>query len=218
MKELRTRLDEAKGRRDLLLDQAEVKLAELESLELRHERLIKARHVLTEVAKQTLERFKNRVESLITLAIRGVFDRPFEFKLLFSIKRNRHECKPVVVEGKSVQSPKEAMGGGILDIIGFAFRIVLWSLERPRSRNILILDEPMRWAGRLRLKAGRILKEISNQLKIQIIMMTHDEELICIADRLWFAEHDGVKSIFKQLEYKGGEKCKVERVRRSRKS
>ena len=48
-------------------------------------------------------------------------------------KRNKLECRPVVMEGDYEYTAKDEMGGGIIDIISFAFRVVLWSLESPLS-------------------------------------------------------------------------------------
>jgi DNA repair exonuclease SbcCD ATPase subunit len=55
---------------------------------------------------------------------------------------------------------------------------------RPRSRNVLILDEPF---GNLSVdlmpRASEMIKQISERLGLQIIMVTHAEELIQAADK-----------------------------------
>ena len=78
------------------------------------------------------------------MAIRSVFDRPFRFVLNFERKHNKLAIQPVVMEGENEYVPKEDMGGGVLDIIGFALRVVLWSLEKPRSRNVMIVNRKQR--------------------------------------------------------------------------
>jgi DNA repair exonuclease SbcCD ATPase subunit len=165
-----------------------------------------ARWVLTEVSQLTQSRFKSKVEALVTMAIQSVFDRPFEFFLEFERKRNKMECRPIVkelVNGKYREfDPEEDMGGGIIDIISFAFRIVLWNLENPSSRNAIVLDEPMKNMGKLIVLGGQVLKEISHKLNFQVILITHDEELIEIADRSYQVSHDGNKSVVKLV--KGG--------------
>ena len=165
----------------------------------KYEDLIKARWVLTEVQQQTQQRFKDVVESLVTMAIKSVFDRPFKFELEFERKRNQMECHPIVKEivgdqERIYDNPEDDMGGGILDIISFAFHIVLWSLEKPRSRNVFIMDEPMKNLGKLIVLGGKVLKEISKKLHIQIILVTHDEELLEIADKAFVVTHNGNKS------------------------
>jgi ABC-type lipoprotein export system ATPase subunit len=61
----------------------------------------------------------------------------------------------------------------------------LWSLENPKSRNVIIMDEPFRFSGRLITKAVTMVKELSDKLGIQFIINTHSDELIDIADRSW---------------------------------
>lgn len=176
---------------DSLLDKT---LSEKEQVELK----VKARWVLTEVATLTQKRFKEKVETLVTMAIKSVFDRPFQFFLEFERKRNKMECRPEIkelVNGKyRTFDPTEDMGGGIIDIISFALRIVLWNLEKPRSRNVIVLDEPMKNLGKMVSLAGQVLREISHKLDFQLIIITHEDELIEIADRAYHITHDGNKS------------------------
>ena len=158
------------------------------------EDLKNARWVLSEVARQTQLQFKGYVESLVTKCINTVFDRDFEFILEYEIKANKTYIKPMVREGDTEpQVPKEEMGVGILDLLSFALRVVLWSLERPKSRPVFILDEPMRDLGKGKLldRAGDILKELSQRLKLQLILITHEPQLCRIADRVFEIDHDG---------------------------
>lgn len=188
-------LNQAKAKRDLLQSSIAQKSDRIAKMKSASESYIKARWILTEVAQQTQRRFQDRVESLVTMAIRSVFDRPFEFHLEFERKRNKMECKPIIKEGDRVyDDPEYDLGGGVLDIISFAFRIVLWSLQKPRSRNTIILDEPMKNMGAMVTLGGQILKEISHKLGLQLIIVTHDAGLLEIGDRSFLVTHDGTRS------------------------
>jgi DNA repair exonuclease SbcCD ATPase subunit len=153
-----------------------------------------ARAVLTEANRLTQKRVTTKIESLITLCIRSVFDRPFTFKLRIEEKRNTIEAKPVIIEGENEYDPKDEMGGGIIDIISFAFRIVLWHLSNPRPRNLFILDEPFKFTGSLVEKAGEVLRYLSKEMGFQVIMISHDNELIGICDRVYRITHNGTES------------------------
>jgi ABC-type lipoprotein export system ATPase subunit len=61
----------------------------------------------------------------------------------------------------------------------------MWSLEKPRSRNVLVFDEPFKWTGDLTELMANMIKEVSHRMKLQVIMVTHDERLSDIADRSW---------------------------------
>ena len=199
VQEIQNQLNEFAVRKKVLEksldDKLEKILAEKESVE----NLTKARWVLTEVSQLTQKKFKAKVESLVTMAVQSVFDRPFKFHLEFERKRNKMECYPIVTEivdgvERVYEDPENDMGGGAMDIISFAFRIVLWSLEKPSSRNVIILDEPMKNMGKLITLGGQVLREISHKLGFQLILITHDDELIEIADRSYEVTHDGNKS------------------------
>jgi len=176
---------------------------QLEKAKEFNENRIKARFILSEVAKLTQTRFTTYVEQLVTMAIKSIFDRPFQFKVDFDLKRNKSECFLRIQEGKDEEPfvPKDELGGGMLDTISFALRIVLWSLQNPRSANTILLDEPFKFVGQDELldRAGQMLKEISTRMGIQFIITTHQPKLTDIADKAWKVEHDGKHSKVTQI-------------------
>ena len=151
-----------------------------------YDRLIKAKWVLVEVSRQTQERLKDRIENLVNMCLDSVFPgRDYKFMVNFQIKRSKMECAFMVLEDGHEFSPKDDMGGSTLDIISLALKIILWSIENPRTRPLIIMDEPFHYIGKLVSKAVTIVKELSQQLKIQFIINTHSDEVIDIADRSW---------------------------------
>ena len=216
----KARFDRLRGEKDLVERTLLEKKGQVEEKKHRVEVLTKARWVLSEVARLTQERFKDRVEALVTTAIRAVFDRPFEFVLELERKRNKLECQLLVKEGQIEYVPKDDMGGGIVDVISFALRVVLWSMQKPRTRNVLILDEPMKYVGKGELleRAGRMLREISQGLGVQLIVVTHEPQLMEKADRAYYVRHNGKESMVEQVEGGEGEKQekKSRRLRRRR--
>lgn len=197
--DIQEHFNEVRSKRRFLQELLDVNLEKVVDAKLLVANQIKARWVLTEVAQMTQKKFKSKVESLVTMAIQSVFDRPFQFHLEFERKRNKMECRPIITEvvdgvERVYDDPENDMGGGAMDIISFALRIVLWSLERPPSRNVIILDEPMKNMGKLITLGGQVLREISHRLGFQLIIITHDDELIDIADRSYQVSHDGNKS------------------------
>ena len=153
---------------------------------IRYNNQVKAKFVLVEVSRQTQEQLKERIETLVNMCLKAVFpNREYEFKADFQIKRNKMECSFTVMEDGFEMVPEDDMGGSILDIISLALKIILWSIENPRSRPVMILDEPFKFTGKLITKAIGIVKELSHKLGIQFIINTHSDEVIEIADRSW---------------------------------
>lgn len=151
----------------------------------------KARELLLNILLNIQNDFSKKVESLVTKAIKIVFFyRDFEFKLLFEEKRNNIECRPVIYEDGIEYIPKDDLGGSILDIIGFALRVILITLEEPGKRLFIALDEPFRWLGDLRYKAGQMVGEICKGLGLQMLFVTHDKDLVSIADTVYHIKHN----------------------------
>lgn len=193
--EVLSEYEKLKAKRELIVTEMESKKKSLVQAQAMRDRYVKARWVLTEVMKGTQGRFKDLVEGLVTKAVQAVFDRPMKFHIDFVRVRNKMECKIGIEENGVLYEDLEYQeGGGLCDIVAFAFRIVLWSLMRPKSRNVIILDEPFRFLGAYTAKAGQMLREVSKYLGLQILMITHEDDLAEIADRAWKVTHDGKMS------------------------
>jgi len=200
--ELREKTNKLITKRDLLLEQLEEKKESLIKNENYYDRLIRARWVVTEVIRLTQENFKNKVEPLITMAVQAVFEKDYKFELIFERKRNQFECRPVLMENGIERTAKDDLGGSVVDIISIAFRVVMMAIERPRSRALIVLDEPMKNVGQQEelILAGQMWMEISKKLKMQIILITHMTEFAEIAETVFEVVNDGVQSIVKKIK------------------
>ena len=184
--ELKSWVEDKKSQQRLLSSQLEDQKGRIESIQQSMDDTTKARWLLAEASKLTQLRVKKKIESLVTMAVRSVFDKDYRFICEFEIKRNKSEVSLMIQEGdKEPYVPKEDQGGGLIDVVSLALRVVLWSMEKPRSRNTFFLDEPGRWTGRFVGRFGQVLKELSEKLGIQMIVVTHDPELLEVADRSW---------------------------------
>ena len=172
--------------------------------------LTEARQVIMAVSKSTQEQFKDYVESLVTTAIQSVFpEKGYHFIVESDVKSNRTEINLLVQQGeKEPYVPKEEQGGALLDTISFALKVVLWSLEQPRSRNVLFYDEPFRFTGALTELAAAMMKEVSHELSLQIILVTHDNRLEQIADKAWrVSREDGEHSVVEEIRKEENPRC-----------
>lgn len=176
--------------------------AMINKLSLTVDDLIEARNIIAEAARITQLQFKTMVEQLTTSAIQSVFeDDDYKFIVEFTVQNNRPQINLMVQQGdKEPYIPKDEQGGGMMDIISFALRVIMWSLQTNRSRNTLIFDEPFRWTGNLTEQAAVMMKEISKKLGLQIIMVTHDERLMGIADKSWLCKKEKGISITEQVK------------------
>ncbi len=183
-----------------LINEIQNNKKKIKILTIDRDNFIQARWILSEVTKATQEDFKNKVEKLTTIALKSVFNKNYEFKLLFESKRNKMEARPVILEDGKEFTPKDELGGSILNIISFMVQIVFIILEKPAKRKTMILDEPFHWLGNLKEKAGRMLTEISKELGMQIIFVTHDKILAEIADVIYKVENINKVSKVKKVK------------------
>ena len=142
--------------------------------------------ILKVVAQQTQEELQYRISEIVTLALNSVFEDDWTFNIDFVFKRGKTEADIYLEKNGEKYNPMDDMGGGIVDVVSFALRIMAWTLQSPQSRNTIILDEPFRFLSKeLQINAGNMLKELSKKLQLQFIMVTHENAFIDCADRLF---------------------------------
>jgi len=182
----------------MTLNSLEEREKEFNSLKEYNNDLQKARIIIAEAGKFTQSYLKDYIENMITTALQAVFEENYQFIIDFDIKRNKPEAKiSLKIHGEEVD-PKDSVGGGILDIASFALRVVLWSIENPKSNNVLILDESFKFLHGKIENAMKMLKDLSKKLDLQFIIVSQIEELSENADKVFLVTHNGVFSEVKE--------------------
>lgn len=151
--------------------------------------------IMQTVAQKTQQELEYKVSEIVSLALSSVFDDPYEFKITFEIKREKTEAVISFLKNGNEFNPMNETGGGVVDVAAFALRIALWSLAQPKTRNVIILDEPFRFVSEsLRDRASLMLQTISHKMQIQFIIITHMPELLEHADKVFTVENKNGKS------------------------
>ena len=158
----------------------------LKQFKIEHKYSEQAQSIIQTVAKITQSELQYHISELCSLALSAVFDDPYELQLEFVIRRGKTEADIYFLRNGEKIDPITASGGGAVDIASFALRVALWSLARPRTRNVMILDEPLRFiSNNLQERASIMLKELSRKLNLQMIIITHEKNLTTCADRIF---------------------------------
>jgi DNA repair exonuclease SbcCD ATPase subunit len=169
----------------------------------RHLDVVKsANWVLGEAIKRVQTSFKEIVETLITSSIKSIYKRDITFSLQFEQKGRGLECRPVTMEDGEEFDLDGEIGGGLLDIISFTSKIVFWKIQGT-GRPIFFFDEPFRFLGHgsTILFVGQLLRKLSDSLKIQFIIITHESELAEIADRSFnVINSNGISRVVKNVK------------------
>lgn len=157
-----------------------------------------AQAFIQQVAKDTQEQLRFMISDIVNLALDTCFPGEYEFNVNFEIKRGKTEASLSFIKNGIEVDPMEASGGGVVDLASFALRIAAWSLGR--SNNTIILDEPFRFLSKdLHPRAGEILKKLSEHLKLQIILITHNQEIITYAHKVFEVSQNSKTGVSKVI-------------------
>lgn len=181
------RINNIKHQRGLFLHDKERIMSRINKLKRESEDLTEAKMLISEAVRLTQQQLKTTIEQLVTMAISEVFKgEGYQFVVDFTLQGNKPQMKLMVQkEDQEPLVPKDEQGGCLLDVISFALRVVFWSLQRKRSRNTFVMDEPFRWTGAYTENVAEMMKQVSKELGLQIIIVTHDERLKELGDRSW---------------------------------
>ena len=189
------KIQQSKGRLASLTERAEKILIDHERIINRQTALEEAQAFIQLVAKETQEMLKYNVVDIVNLALATCFPDEYEFDIQFEIKRGRTEAQLIFRKEGIDIDPINASGGGVVDVVAFALRISAWSLGH--SDNVLIFDEPFRFLSKdLQPRAGEIMRKLSKHLKLQMLVVSHNDAIIDNADRIFeVTQKQGVSKV-----------------------
>jgi len=147
------------------------------------EQCTKAKSVFVGFMQNKQAQIVNACTNLGTLMLKSIYGEEYKLVLSFEVKRGKSEAGISVFKDGMELSLDEETGGGIVDVAALAMRFALWGLMEPRTSPVFILDEPARFISKDKLPLmGNILKELSQKLGVQLIIVSHEDDLIGIAD------------------------------------
>ncbi len=205
IQQYRYRLEGRKGEKKSLENQIKDTKKSIRILKRDIDTSEKVKQIINYVAEQTQKKLEYHISSITSMAMSSVFPDPNDIVLEFVQRRGKTEADIFLEKNgnriKPIDKGELRTSGGVVDVGSFALQIALWSLQSKKSRSILILDEPLKWlkGGDLPQKGADMIKEISNKLNIQIIMVSHNSELIDSADRVFEVTIENGRSIVTQI-------------------
>ena len=138
-----------------------------------------AQEIIQVLAEAVQQRVHQQISEVVSSCLNVVFDDPYEFKIVFERKRGRTEANLRFVRRNLDVDPMSASGGGAVDVAAFALRVACLILHRPRLSRIIVLDEPFKFvSAEYRPKVRAMLEQLSKKMEVQIIMVTHIEDLV----------------------------------------
>jgi DNA repair exonuclease SbcCD ATPase subunit len=146
-----------------------------------------ARELVKEISLKTQRQLQVHIGDITSMALEAAFpDDPYELKVEFVERRNKTECDLYFERNGQRIEPMDGSGGGAIDVASMALRVVGWCLHNPKKRPLIVLDEPIKFLSKDRHESmSLIIKEISDKLGIQFIIVTHEEKLTTNADAMF---------------------------------
>lgn len=187
---LLNRASKLTGQLEQIQSNVKSKNTEVTTLKNRLIDIEKTQVLLQTTAKETQDGLTVHLEDIVQMALDTCFPDEYKFCIEFELKRGSTVCDMYLQDTTEDKDsgfkihPMQASGGGLVDIISLALRLAVWTLSKPD--NVIVLDEPFKFlSDNLRPMAGGILHKMSRKLGLQIIMVTHDQILMEIADKIF---------------------------------
>lgn len=161
--------------------------AQVTAAESEHAVVAEAVALLTAAADTQREAVRKNIEGVVTAALQAVFGPSFALELQVEIKRGVVSMEPFVLYTNPARRvPVTEIGGGVADVIAFAFRVAVLCLRRPRLRPVLFADEPFKHVSADYLPhVAAMLRELADRTGLQLIIVSHEPEIAEQADTLF---------------------------------
>lgn len=136
----------------------------------------------SEIFKKWLEDSINQnIDSIASLITNGlnyiIDDQNLKFKIKQEYKNNRIHMKFVLEQDGTEGEPLHSFGGGAAVVISLILRLCI--MQRMGLGNLLILDESMvALANAYVPSAASFMRTLSEQMGVNILMVTHNPEFI----------------------------------------
>jgi DNA repair exonuclease SbcCD ATPase subunit len=139
----------------------------------------RAQQIVQEIAKGIQQRAHSQIAQVVSKCLKAVFGTDaYEFQITFERKRGRTEATLQFIRDGNTLDPLDSSGGGVVDVCSFALRLACLVLARPKLRQVLVLDEPMKHvSSEYRERVAELLESMASELGVQIVIVTHSKEL-----------------------------------------
>lgn len=192
--ELKAKYYSRVGERDALAADISILQKEIDANKLKSMEFSSLMEVYRQTAEEAREGFSQVLADNVTCALQHVFGPDFKF----IIENKESGGRPVTefyVEYESggvtlKNRPKDAMGGGVVDIICTGLQVAVKKLfQNPPMRGPMIFDEPGKHVSEeYAVRLGTFLNDISSTYGFQMIINTHQRHLAEQADKRFLVQ------------------------------
>jgi len=192
-KENIAKIHELRGRQKAVLvdlDKTNTDIQTFRDLQLAIE---EANVLLQDVARESQEKVKVQLSSLVTKALSTIYpEESHTFHLKFVSERGQTSVYPTLMVNDNELDPMDN-SGGMAEVIAFALRIALIAIGK--KPKLLILDEPFTGISATRIPLVHdFIQQMGEDLHMQFVITTHLAGLTEDADKAFIVTKDGERS------------------------
>jgi DNA repair exonuclease SbcCD ATPase subunit len=187
-KQIEQARSESQGEIRLLKEQRGKKKKHFDLLNEQYTIQEKVLDILKKYSKAKEDLLKTKVDEIITKGLNVMLsDENLRSKLRFDIKRGQAVVEPKLItqfnEKEIETNPASGDSGGLANVVGFLYQLLMLSLYKPKVRQVLFADEPFKNLSEEYLEAaGEFMRVLAERLGIQIILITHKTQFKSVAD------------------------------------
>lgn len=184
LREAREQINRVRAQYELAKNKVESEQAELQKGKEVSQDSGRAVCVTQNVSEGIQQHAHSQIAKIVNRCLEAVFGDIYDFTIDFRQSRGRTEAHLLLRSRLSSSDgqefdPLESVGGGVVDVLGFALRLSALMLSVPKKRRFLALDEPMKMLSReYRPKMRELLEALCREFDIQILMVTHHQDLL----------------------------------------
>ena len=165
----------AEGRRSAVVDELSAVSSELAEAEAEGARAREAVILAESVSESARSEVRTAFEEIVGGALRSVLGDGYGLRIDQSTKRNAaHADFRVECPDYGGGDPMDTRGGGVVDVVSVAARIVVLELLRPAVGGPVLLDEPFKHLSQDGAEAAAaVLNELAARFGRQYLVVTH---------------------------------------------
>ena len=194
MQEIHDKLAYAKQHRENLENQRKSIDVSFEKSEQDYAVSLETQRLIREASQLTLSNLSVRIGTIVTKALTQVLGEGYKLNLDFDIKYNKLAADMYLEKDGKRYDLKRDNGDGVVDIVALALRVAILCLDRRKLRRLLILDEP---CGAVSVNyqsvLGKMIKQLSDMLDLQIIMVASHGSNMQIPDAKVFDSNEFIE-------------------------
>ena len=139
------------------------------------------------------QHFKDSLQSIVSYGLTAVFDEPLEFLVEIKARGKSRVVNFSVLDAHGVESSLlDSRGGGLVATTAFLLRVAVLVMLRRTHRQLLVLDEPVgQLSAQYIANFSQLVQELSKDLGIQFVLVTHQYSLANAADAIFTVQKDG---------------------------